>query len=160
MSTIEINGATLHYTDRGVGPVLLLVHGGLGVGSEWAPVAEELVRSFRVIAPDSRGHGRSNNPAGTLSYSQLADDMAALVEELELRRPIVVGWSDGGQVALELVVRHPRVAEALVVGGAYPEFERSGLHEVHRTLLEEIGGDPDEELEELMALHQNWDALI
>lgn len=157
----QVNGATIRYSDSGEGPVLLLIHGGLGAGSEWEPIARELAGSFRVIVPDSRGHGRSSNPSGELSYPQLADDAAALAGSLRLNRPTVVGWSDGGQVALELAARHPEVAGSLVVGGAYPEFERSGLRDTHRDLLREIEEGPeDEELRELKALHDDWDALI
>jgi pimeloyl-ACP methyl ester carboxylesterase len=50
-----------------------------------------------VITPDSRGHGRSTNPAGQLSYVRIADDVAALMAALGLIRPVVGGWSDGGQ---------------------------------------------------------------
>ena len=122
MSTAEVNGATLHYTERGSGSPLILLHGGLGAGSEWELIGARLAERFRVITPDSRGHGRSSNPAGFLSYSLLADDVAALTVALELGSPTVVGWSDGGQVALELAVRHPGAARALIVGGAFPEF--------------------------------------
>jgi pimeloyl-ACP methyl ester carboxylesterase len=153
MSTLEVKGATIRYQDRGEGPVLLLVHGGLGAGSEWDLIAKKLAESFRVITPDSLGHGRSPNPAGELSYPLLADDLAAIAKTLELDRPTVVGWSDGGQVALELAVRHPGLAGALVLDGAYLEFECSGLRETHRELLEEIEANPDDgELQELIAL--------
>jgi pimeloyl-ACP methyl ester carboxylesterase len=76
--TIELNGAALHYREYGEGPPLVLVHGGLVSSAEWAPVARELADGFRVITPDSRGHGRSTNPSGRLSYAALADDVAAL----------------------------------------------------------------------------------
>jgi pimeloyl-ACP methyl ester carboxylesterase len=88
----------------------VLVHGGLGSGVEWSPVILLLADQFRVITPDSRGHGRSTNPSGQLSFPTLADDLAALIAALELDRPVVAGWSDGGQVTLELAVRHPGAA--------------------------------------------------
>jgi pimeloyl-ACP methyl ester carboxylesterase len=110
-------------------------------------VAARLADRFRVVTPDSRGHGRSLNPGGTLSYPLLADDIAALITELELDRPVVAGWSDGGQIALELAVRHPHAAAALVVGGAYHDFAGSGLRDAHRDLLahldEELGDEAD-----------------
>jgi pimeloyl-ACP methyl ester carboxylesterase len=88
-----------------------------------------------VIAPDSRGHGRSTNPDGTLSYRRIADDVAALISALRLTDPVVCGWSDGGQVALELGARHRGAAGALIIGAAYPDFATSGLREAHRELL-------------------------
>jgi pimeloyl-ACP methyl ester carboxylesterase len=59
---VEVSGAALHYEVRGDGPPLVLIHGGLVSGSDWEPVVNELVGDFRVITPDSRGHGRSTNP--------------------------------------------------------------------------------------------------
>ena len=116
----DANGATLYYEEHGAGEPLVLIHGGLASGAMWEPLLPDLVDGFRVITPDSRGYGRSTNPCGTLSYAQLADDVAALINALELDRPVVGGYSDGGQVALELGERHPGAAGALIVGAAYP----------------------------------------
>jgi pimeloyl-ACP methyl ester carboxylesterase len=132
---IEANGAVLHCEEHGDGRPLVLIHGGLSSSSDWQAVIPELADDFRVITPDSRGHGRSTNPAGELSYTRIADDIAALIAALELRSPVVGGWSDGGQVTLELGARHPGAAGALIVGAAYPDFEIGGLREAHRTLL-------------------------
>ena len=96
--TIELNGAALYYEERGHGAPLVLVHGGLASSAQWEPVARELADGFRVITPDSRGHGRSTNPSGKLSYSGIAADLPALIVALGLRHPVVGGWSDGGQV--------------------------------------------------------------
>lgn len=98
----EVNGATVYYHERGAGPPVVLVHAGLMSSAMWEPVLPDLGDGFRVITPDSRGHGRSSNPDGMLSYAQLADDVAALITALGLIRPVVGGYSDGGQVALEL----------------------------------------------------------
>src|SRR3954454_1487339 len=118
--SIPVNGASLYYDDRGAGAPILLIHAGLISRSIWEPLLPALTDEFRVITPDSRGHGRSTNPGGELSYAQLADDVAALITALELDRPIVGGYSDGGQVALEIGVRHPKAAGGLIVGAATP----------------------------------------
>jgi len=133
--SIEVNGAALYYEEHGGGAPLILIHGGLATSTQWEPVVAELRDGFRMITPDSRGHGRSNNPDGELSYARIADDVAALIAALELLRPVVGGWSDGGQVALELGARHPGAAGALIVGAAYPDFAGSGLRDAHRALL-------------------------
>jgi pimeloyl-ACP methyl ester carboxylesterase len=170
---MEINGAEIYVEEHGRGMPLILVHGGLGAGVEWSPVIPQLGDNIRVITPDSRGHGRSANPAEALSYTAIADDLAAMITALELDRPIVAGWSDGGQATLELAVRHPGIAGGIIVGGAYPNFD-GGLHEVHRALLgadaagisdldhltAELGDDADD----IQSLHQggehHWATLI
>jgi pimeloyl-ACP methyl ester carboxylesterase len=171
---IEANGADLHYEEDGEGRPVVLIHGGLGSGADWQPVAPELAPEFRVITPDSRGHGHSSNPAGTLSYRLLADDLAALIGALGLMRPVVGGWSDGGQVALELGARHPDAAAALIVGAASPDFDAGGVREAHRGLLgADETGVPDEAhldsvlgdfAEEVKALHpggtERWRELV
>ena len=157
---LAVNGADLAYTDHGSGHPIVLVHGGLSSGAAWGPLLPMLAEQFRVVAPDSRGHGHSTNPRGELSSPLQADDLAALIAELGLDAPLVGGWSDGGQVAAELAVRHPRAAGALVIGGAHPDFVGSGLREVHRGLLGELDGDADDELHELVALHDDWPALL
>jgi pimeloyl-ACP methyl ester carboxylesterase len=171
---IEANGAALHYEEHGAGAPLILIHGGLSSSSQWEPVVPELADGFRVITPDSRGHGHSTNPAEELSYSLIADDIAALIAVLGLQRPVVGGWSDGGQVTLELGARHPDVAGGLIAGAAYPDFEAGGLRDAHRALLgaDDAGvPDPDhldaelgEFAEEIKALHpggaEQWLALL
>ncbi|MDX6645514.1 MAG: hypothetical protein QOK40_1241 [Miltoncostaeaceae bacterium] len=142
--SIELNGATLHYEERGAGTPLVLVHGGLVSSAMWEPLLPTLVDGFRVITPDSRGHGRSTNPSGALSYAQIADDVAALIAALGLLRPVVGGYSDGGQVALELGARHPEAACALIVGAAYPDFATTGIRESNRAFLgADDAGTPD-----------------
>jgi pimeloyl-ACP methyl ester carboxylesterase len=172
--SINVNGAALYYEEHGEGAPLILIHGGLSSSSQWEPVVPELADGFRVITPDSRGHGRSTNPAAELSYARIADDIAALIAALGLRRPVVGGWSDGGQATLELGARHPGTAGALIVGAAYPDFEAGGLREAHRALLgaDERGipdpGHLDAELgefaEEIKALHpggaHQWRRLV
>jgi pimeloyl-ACP methyl ester carboxylesterase len=171
---IEANGADLHYEEEGDGRPVVLIHGGLGSGADWQPVVPELAAEFRVITPDSRGHGRSSNPGGTLSYRLLADDLAAVIEALGLMRPVVGGWSDGGQVALELGACHPDAAGALIVGAASPDFDAGGVREAHRGLLgADETGVPDEAhldsvlgdfAEEVKALHpggaERWRELV
>ncbi|MGC5583773.1 alpha/beta fold hydrolase [Ornithinimicrobium sp. W1665] len=142
--SVDVDGASLYYEERGSGAPVVLIHGGLASSAMWEPLLPDLVDHLRVITPDSRGHGRSTNPGGTLSYAQIADDVAVLVASLGLFLPVVGGYSDGGQVALELAVRHPGVAGALIVGAAYPDFVSTGLREQSRAFLgADEAGVPD-----------------
>jgi pimeloyl-ACP methyl ester carboxylesterase len=119
---VDISDAQLAYEEHGTGDPLLLLNGGFQSSVIWAGVVPLLATQFRVITPDSRGHGRSTNLAGRLSYQQLADDTVALMVALSLERPAIVGWSDGGQVVLEIGLRHPDAARTLIVGGAFFDF--------------------------------------
>jgi pimeloyl-ACP methyl ester carboxylesterase len=171
---LDINGSQLYVEEHGDGAPLVLVHGGLGSGAVWSPAIPLLADRFHVVIPDSRGHGRSTNPTGRLSYPALADDLAALLAALELDRPIVAGWSDGGQISLELAARHPTATGPIVVGGAYPDFVSTGLREAHRQLLgADAAGVPDlqhldtelgDEADDIKALHHggahHWSTLI
>src|SRR5215218_2696360 len=94
--SIDVEQATLHVEDHGSGAPVVLLHAGLSSSATWAAILPHLVGDFRVITPDTRGHGRSTNASGQLSYAQLADDVAALIAALGLDRPIVGGYSDGG----------------------------------------------------------------
>lgn len=133
--TIEVNGATIYYEEHGQGLPLVLIHGGLFSLAMYATLLPHLTDIFRVIALDSRGHGRSTNPSGELSYLLIADDVAALIKALGLTRPLVGGWSDGGHVALELGARHPGVAGSLLVGAASPDFANTSRDAINRELL-------------------------
>ena len=111
----------MHYLEAGAGRPLVLLHGGTATSSSWGAALPRLAESFRVIAPDLRGHGRTNNPADRLGYDQMADDLAALLDALDLPEPLLLGYSDGGQVLLEFGLRHPGRAGAFVLGGVLSE---------------------------------------
>ncbi len=93
---IHANGLDIYYHEHGQGQPLLLIHGGTLSGESWQPYRTAFAEHYRVIAPDSRGHGRTANPTGTLSFGLLADDMVALVQALDLHKPLICGYSDGG----------------------------------------------------------------
>lgn len=119
---VSANGLRMYYEAYGDGQPLILLHGGTATVSSWHDHIPAFAKYFRAIAVDSRGHGRTNNPANVLSYATMADDIAAFIRETKLEAPLVLGFSDGAQIALELGLRHPGLAEALVLGGAYYRF--------------------------------------
>jgi pimeloyl-ACP methyl ester carboxylesterase len=95
-------------------PALLLVHGWGGDGREWSPHAEALADRFRVVVPDLRGHGRSEVPDEGNTPVEMADDLAALIEALDIGPVVAVGHSMGGQVVNLLAVRHPQLVRSVV----------------------------------------------
>jgi pimeloyl-ACP methyl ester carboxylesterase len=131
---IEANGLRIYYEVHGEGEPLLLVHGGTATSQAWASHLPAFTEHFQVFTPDSRGHGRTDNPTGVLDYRMMADDVAALIKALGLQRPLVLGYSDGGQIALELGMRYPGLARALVLGGTQFRFSAANLEDA-RALL-------------------------
>src|SRR5438876_4676807 len=92
---VAANGIKLFYEERGSGHPLLLLHGGSSTHSDWQSQLPAWAPHFRAIMPDNRGHGRTVNPGGALTYEVMAEDALALIEALELEKPIVCGWNDG-----------------------------------------------------------------
>jgi len=114
MASETVNGAVLHYEERGSGPPLLLVHGTGSYAGIWSPVLDGLARSYRVIAYDRRGFARSAGaPHG--GRAQHARDAAALLDALGASPATVVGWSGGGVIALDLAATFPDRVAALIL---------------------------------------------
>jgi pimeloyl-ACP methyl ester carboxylesterase len=137
---IEAYGLRMHFEVFGEGEPLLLIHGGTATSQSWASHLPAFTEHFLVFAPDSRGHGRTDNPTGELGYRLMVDDAAALIKVLGLQRPLVLGYSDGGQVALELGMRYPGLARALVLGGTQFRFSETYLEDA-RALLGIVEGE-------------------
>lgn len=123
-AVVRVNGVALYYATYGQGEPVILLHGGAGNADHWANQVPALAERFQVIVVDSRGHGRSTRDSRPLSYALMADDLLALMDALHLKQPSVVGWSDGGAVALDLALRHPERVRRLVAYGT--NFDLSG----------------------------------
>lgn len=99
-ATCETNGVRLHYHRTGGDkPPVVLLHGLMGSGACWTPVARDLEGDFDLVMPDGRGHGGSSAPAHGYRYDDLATDVAGLVEALALARLVLLGHSMGGMTA-------------------------------------------------------------
>ena len=127
---VHANGIDIYYAEAGEGePLLLLDNAMVSTNPVWAalPFAYAsflgtLAEHFRVIAPDTRGSGKSVHPGGPISAALLADDVAALIEALNLDRPLICGFSDGGETATLVGIRHPGSVRAIVNHGGYDLF--------------------------------------
>src|SRR5580765_2176881 len=127
---VHANGIDIYYAEAGEGePLLLLDNAMVSTNPVWAalPFAYAsflgtLAEHFRVIAPDTRGSGKSVHPGGPISAALLADDVAALIEALNLDRPLICGFSDGGETATLVGIRHPGTVRAIVNHGGYDLF--------------------------------------
>ena len=107
---------SLAYIDTGAGPVVVLLHGFPLSKEMWRHQLEALAGGHRVIAPDLPGHGESPAPEGAYEMDAMADEVVALLDRLEITRPVVLGGlSMGGYVALALVLRHPERVRGLML---------------------------------------------
>lgn len=109
---------SLHYIKKGSGPPLLLLHGNGESGDYFVHQLDEFARHFTVYALDTRGHGQS--PRGRLPFtiSQFADDLLDFMEEHGIDKADILGFSDGGNIALTFALRHPERVGKLVLNGA------------------------------------------
>lgn len=112
LQVLPVDGSELTYRASGDGPPVLLIHGLFGVLEVWEDVQDALVATHQVISYDRRGHGRS--PNGTSDMRTHANDAAALIEQVAGEPAIVVGWSGGAGVAMELIRSHSEQVQAAV----------------------------------------------
>src|SRR5215213_6443058 len=119
---VEVDGARLHYSDRGAGRPVVLLHGNAVTGDDYntSGVAERLLGTCRVVIFDRPGFGYSERPRWRpwAAFEQAELLHKALVQ-LGVRRPVVVGHSWGTMVALALAIRHPADTGGLVLLGGY-----------------------------------------
>ena len=124
MSTITTkDGTEIYYKNWGSGPVVTFSHGWPLSSDAWDGQMLFLVQNgFRVIAHDRRGHGRSSQPSSGNDMNGYADDLAALIETLDLKDAILVGHSTGGGEVARYIGRHgtKRVAKAVLIGAVPP----------------------------------------
>lgn len=113
---IHVDDTAIHYhRTGGAGPPLLLLHGITDKGLCWTRVARDLADSYDVVMTDARGHGSSSRISDAFSIDTLANDAAAVIRALDLRRPAVFGHSMGAITAAVLAATHPDLVRAIVL---------------------------------------------
>ena len=137
----SVNGLELYYElhgpDDAPATPLVLLHGGVGGIAMFGPNLPVLAAQRRVIAVELQGHGRTADIDRPLRYELMADDVAALVEQLRIPTVDIMGYSLGGGVAVQTAIRHPGIVRRLVIisrqissSGFFPEvvaaFEQMG----------------------------------
>ena len=124
MSTITTkDGTEIYYKDWGKGPVVTFSHGWPLSSDAWDGQMLFLVQNgFRVIAHDRRGHGRSSQPSSGNDMNGYADDLASVIETLDLKDAMLVGHSTGGGEVARYIGRHgtKRVAKAVLIAAVPP----------------------------------------
>jgi pimeloyl-ACP methyl ester carboxylesterase len=121
-----VNGLRMYYEEHGQGRPLVLLHGGGStVQTSFGEILPALARTHRVIAPEQQGHGHTADIDRPLSFAQMADDTAALLDQLGVSQADVLGFSNGGMVALQLAIRHPTGVRRLVLCSSF--YSHAGL---------------------------------
>ena len=117
MATVPVRDTTIYYERSGAGPELLFIHGMCGHAGVWDGQVQRLADRFTCITYDRRGHSRSAPTTRRESVAIHAADAAALIEELPLHRPVLVGSSGGARIAVEVARARPE----LLSGGVFSE---------------------------------------
>jgi pimeloyl-ACP methyl ester carboxylesterase len=110
-----VNGLDMYYEVHGSGEPLILLHGGIAASEAFGDNLVVLAESRQVIAVHLQGHGKTRDIDRPLRYELMADDVAALMEHLELQPADLLGYSMGGGVALQMAIRHPQLVRKLVI---------------------------------------------
>lgn len=156
--TVELNGMEMYYEIEGAGEPLLLLHGGGGCHSDWVFAGrDQLLRKYRLIAPDARGHGQSTNPQKTITHRQCALDALALLDHLGIDKSRAIGLSMGGNTLLHMATMQPDRIEAMVLVSAtmyFPEQARTVMRQVP------VDNQPPEEWEAMRKRHKLGDEQI
>ena len=125
-SYADVNGLKLYYEMHGVGKPMVLVHGGGStIESNWSRVLPLLARTRQVIAIEEQGHGHTAAINRPFTFENSADDIAALLDFLKIDRADVMGFSNGGTIALLVGVRHPKKVNKIVAVSAI--YRRDGM---------------------------------
>lgn len=114
---LTVNDVTLFYQKSGQGSPILLLHGNGESNEIFDKLIPQLNRHFTVYAIDSRGHGKSSK-VKTLDYNHMAEDIAEFIKILNIDRPMIYGFSDGGIVGLILAIKYPDLLSRLMISGA------------------------------------------
>ena len=155
--TIQVNGTTLFYAAEGRGKPVILLHGNGGSHNDFEVSTRQLAQAgYMVYALDSRGQG-ANKPVDEYHYKDMATDVYEFIKAKGLVKPAVFGFSDGGNIALQLEVMYPGTLGAIATGGAnifvhgslVPDFESWFLTQENpapltRMMLEEPTMTPED----------------
>lgn len=113
----RVNNLDLYYEKAGMGQPLILLHGNGETHRIFDKAIPLLGEHFTVYALDSRGHGQSEAPL-EYHYADLAEDVKCFIQGLELERPILYGFSDGGIIGLLLAAKYPQLLSRMIISGA------------------------------------------
>lgn len=143
-SKIKINNINIALKEEGTGPDMVLIHGIFAYKEIMNPLFNYYKNSYHVISYDVRGHGESDKPE-KFDLNDYADDLAQIVTELNLEKPIVIGLSMGSYIALKTAEKYPKILSKIVLIGTRGKGEISLMEKA----VEENNGNSDIDLKEM-----------
>lgn len=114
---IQVNDVKLYYENRGAGQPVILLHGNGEDHKIFEVLIEQLAENYHVYTIDSRDHGKSSK-TDQINYEVMMNDIVAFINQLELQKPILYGFSDGGIIGLLIASKYPGILSKLIVSGA------------------------------------------
>ncbi len=121
----QINGINMYYEVHGAGYPLVLLHGGGStIQTNFGNILPLLAKAHQVIAVELQAHGRTGDRGVPSSFRQDADDVAELLKQLNISKANILGFSNGGQTAMEIGIRYPKVVNKLIITSAF--YKKSG----------------------------------
>jgi len=122
-----IGALKMYYEIHGSGRPLVLIHGGGStITSTFGIILPYLAKTHQVIAVELQAHGRTADVDRPLSFQQDADDIAALLQQLHIDKASVFGFSNGGQTAIEIALRHPALVDKLIIASSF--YKKDGAY--------------------------------
>ena len=115
----------LYYREAGSGEPLIMLHGNGESGEYFINQIEHFQSRYRVIAPDTRGHGRSPRGEAPFTIAQFANDLYDFMQGLGIARAAILGFSDGANIAMKFAMQHPKMVKALILNGG--NLDSSGV---------------------------------
>jgi N-formylmaleamate deformylase len=113
---VEIDGVNIHYYRTGKGDsTIILLHGASDNGLCWTPVAEMLAENYDVIMPDAQGHGKSDRLGPDFNSMSHANQIAGLIRELQITKPVIMGHSMGAGTAVNVAANYPDLPRAIIL---------------------------------------------
>ena len=132
--TLPVNGLEMYYEVHGSGEPLVLIHGAwMNIDTNWAGLIPTLAKDHKVIALEMQGHGRTTDRDTPITYEGMADDVAAALDALDVKKADIFGYSMGAGIALQLVIRHPEKVNRLVAASA--GYSSEGLAEGYDAMV-------------------------
>ena len=149
---VTVNGLQMYVEQAGKGRALVLLHGGLStIQTSFEKQISAFSKTHHIIAIEQIGHGHTPDADRPFSYEQMAEDTAAVLNSLNVKDADIVGWSDGGIVALLIAIRHSELVHRVVISGA-----NTKLVGLSPTIVKEIQQSSPEKLAQDMPPSEHY----